>query len=109
MRPIEFKGGVRKTGDVFILNGFVYWRYVKTTVTPKPNMLTHTFSDQFLKIDYKKNIHSYVGPEEFYKELNSFNEIKNNVHFYDTLIGEALKYSWLTDLLYTSTIMVFDQ
>ena len=107
---IEFKGGIRQTSDMFILNGFVYWRYVKTTITTKPNILTHTFSDQFLKINYKEDdSFRYVSPLEFYTELKSFNEIKNNDHFYDKLIGEALEYPWLTTLLYTSTIMVFDQ
>lgn len=103
-----FKGGKSQTTDVFIINGYVYWRYIKTTFTVRPGMLIQTDSDEFLMYDYKNKPHmKYISSKEFYEARYNFENVKDVPEFYDALITDVLEYKWLTNILYTSTIMVF--
>jgi len=107
---MDFKGGKKQTSDVFIINDYVYWRYIKTTFTTKPGMLIQTDSDEFFQVDYKNKPHyKFISSKEFYEAKEIFENVKDVPEYYDALIEDVLKYKWLATVLYTSTIMVFDQ
>lgn len=100
---------VKHTNDVFVLNGYVYWRYIWSKYTVSPNVIEETFSDGFWKIDYKKNIKVDITSTVFYDARKELKQIENNPKFIDTLFNEMLENTWLTKILYQSEIMIFGQ
>ena len=98
------------TSDVFILNGFVYWRKVRTLFhTKKGYSITQTSRDEYIRVEYKTCSKEFITSNTFREEQSKFEDIKNEPEFIDTLFGDVLEYKWLANIMYTSTIMVFDQ
>ena len=103
-------GMVTLTSDVFILNGYVYWRKVRTIFTTKKGYsMTQTSRDEYVRIEYKNNKQEFITSNTFYEQFSNFENVKDVPEFEEILYKEALKYNWLIHIIYTSTIMVFDQ
>jgi hypothetical protein len=100
---------VKETNDVFILNGYVYWRYIWSEYTTSPGIIKETFSNGYWKFDYKKNTREDITCNEFYEEYKLFENVKDLPEFVDNLFGDVLESIWLTKIMYQSELMTFDQ
>jgi hypothetical protein len=66
----ETRGMLTLTGDVFILNDFVYWRRIRTNFTTKKNYgITQTSRDEFIRIRYKECPIDFELPDGSFSEL----------------------------------------
>ena len=104
------EGMLTLTSDVFILNDYVYWRRVRTLIhTKKGYGITQTSRDEYVRIHYKTCSKEFITSNTFREEHSNFDNVKDVPEFVDILFGEVLEYKWLANIMYTSTIMVFDQ
>jgi hypothetical protein len=98
---------IEQTTDVFILNGYVYWRYLWSEHISGPGYIKLSICDEFIKVDYKENIKTEITSEEFYDAFKTFENVKDVPEFIDNLMTDALERRWLSSILYTSSIMNF--
>lgn len=95
---------IQQTNDVFILNGYVYWKYIWSEyIVIQPGYIKETFKDQFFEIDYEKDTKKDCTAKRFYLALALFNRKKKDSIFFDTMISKALERIWLAKILYASS------